>query len=867
VYHLSSLVGQLKKKEQAIVVAKGHALWLVWGGTLSDTVVQTLSNYGGFSIARENEQALWFFPGEDVLKGLAQIYAWSQIHPLAMSVQVFPAKLLVAHDFTIGLAADEAIVNQKTPVPKELDILVAPKVDMGLRRIPGLHFEPVQRVGLPQGQWTRLQIDMGLDYSTSLAWFLIIKPLGNALDRNFVDGWRVYSSRLKKLFDQLKIKFLYTEDMEVVLFCKTYQMLQTICLELVGLIAGNDEEVKAWPCVYLGFEKGDLHFSKELPQKIDVSWDYLESDFIHLPLKTVYQLGLPFAPVGPLSPFRGETSLDSLVKMVLDQKGEEGSIGRLKVFLPHHVMDGKYPPCFYCGLRNHPAGECPTRMLRNLNGGVHDTLADLDQGTLQKALADVDTALGTDGLEGVKNLIQGNDAASVVMTAFLEINAPCQFRTMRLVWRSKGKDWPRGLKELTPREEDAAWSALHRLRHGDLATATSHLETFMQNSPRHFKGKTLQGFICMERGHFKNALGAWKEAEGLSITSLHRSYHMYLRARLHEVLQEYEKAMQLYREAVRMSPAMLEARYRQAVCLVKTGFAEQALGIFLDLLEEDPRIMNMILIDPELERGHLHLMSGLWRPWNTAQKMARLCVEESDGLSRTVEQWFTPDHPAHDEFKQRLAAMLTLRDKENFVHLVHLARESDSLARDIQKRVEKDIQELHRSCKTMYGELQDIQREAAWFPFSKFLRRFNRDFNICLRELNVVGKLNLYHPDSFKKGHVGMVRAGEALERLRDHLKGLVFIRDTTLFMLLFGKNFLWFEVICLTLSIVIVPLLITWGLKTGQSWGHALDAQKWLIYKVVIIVVTICALGGSAIWTTMRFEKNRKKYIAKYTQ
>jgi hypothetical protein len=44
------------------------------------------------------------------------------------------------------------------------------------------------------------------------------------------------------------------------------------------------------------------------------------------------------------------------------------------------------------------------------------------------------------------------------------------------------------------------------------------------------------------------------------------------------------------------------------------------------------------------------------------------------------------------------------------------------------------------------------------------------------------------------------------------------------------------------------------------------LDAQKWLIYKVVIIVVTIFALGGSAVWTTMRFEKNRRKYIDKHT-
>ena len=865
-YHLSSLVSQLKKKEQAVVVGNGQALWLVWEGKLSDTVVQTLSGYGGWVLAREREQALWFFPGEDVLRSLAQVYTWSQIHPLVMSVQVFPAKLLVAYDFSIGLAVDSAIVGQKIPVPKELDILVSPQVDTAVRHIPGLHFEPIQRESLPPGAWTRLQVDVGLDYSTSLAWFLIIKPLGNALDRNFVDGWRIYSARLKKLFEQFKIKFLYTEEMEIVLYCKTYQMIRAICQEIMGLIAGKDEEVKPWPCIYLGMEKGHLHFGKELPKKIDVPWDYLESDFIHLSLKTVYQLGPPFMPLGTLSPFKGRSSMDSLVKTVLGENGEDGGLGRLQVFLPHHALDGDNAPCFYCGLRNHLPSECPTRVLRNLNRGIHDALAELDLQRLQKAFGDIDQKLVENGLEGIKNITQTNDDGSVVMTAFFEINAPCQIRTMRLIWRSKGKDWPRGLKELSPQEEDASWAALHRFRNGDLPTALSHLESFIQESPRHYKAKTLQGFISMEKGQTKNALGFWKEAGEYCFTSLHRSYHMYLRARLHEVMQEHESAIKLYRDAARMSPAMLEAKYRHAACLLKMGFAEQALGIFLDLIEEDPRFMNMILIDPELERGHLHLMTGLWKPWNRAMKLAKACLDDSEGLSNSVDQWFTEDHPAHDEFKERLAAMLTHRDKENYVHLMHLARGSAALTQDIQKRVEKDIQELHHRCKAMYGELEEIQKEAAWFPFSKFLSGFNKDFNICIRELNVIGRLNLYHPDSFKKGHAGMARADEALERLHEHMKSLVFIRDSTLFMLLFGKNFMWLELICLVLSIAVVPLITMWGLKTGQPWGHALDAQKWLIHKVVIIVVTICALGGAAIWTTMRFEKNRRKYIEKHT-
>jgi tetratricopeptide (TPR) repeat protein len=500
-----------------------------------------------------------------------------------------------------------------------------------------------------------------------------------------------------------------------------------------------------------------------------------------------------------------------------------------------------------------------------MNETLHDALADLDLERIQQALRDIDTQMGKKGIDGIREMLQGQGDTAVVLAAMFEINAPVQLRTIRLVWRSKGKDWPRGLKDLSPQEEDASWSALHRFRNSDMETALGHLERFIQASPRHYKAKTLGGFISMEKGQYKAALALWKDAEEFCFTSLHRSYHLYLRARLHEVMQEYEAALKLYRAAVNTSPAMLEATYRQAACLLKMGFAEQGLGIFLDLIEEDPRFMNLILIDPELERGHLHLMSGLWRPWNRARKAAKICIEESAALKQTVEQWFAKDHPAHDEFKRRLADMLQHQDKENYVHLVRLARGCETLSKDIQRRVEKDIRGLHKNCKSMYQELATIQNEAAWFPFSRFMGGFNRDFNLCIRELNAVGRMNLYHPDSFKKGHAAMTRAGQALERLRGHMKSLVFIRDTTLFMLLFGKNFLWIELICLSSSILVVPLVTMWGIKTGQPWGHVLDAQKWLIHKVVVIVVSICAIGGSALWTTLSFEKKRKKYLARH--
>ncbi len=866
VYLLSSLVSKLPQQEQSILTTEGYALWLVQQGPLPEPVTQTLLRYGGWSLVEEKDQSLWFFPDGNVLKSLAQVYTWSKVHPLVLSLQVFPVQLHVGQNFSIGLSVDPAVVEQKQSVPREMEILVAPEVGKTLRNLPGLHFHPLLKKESPQKGWSRLQVEIGQDYSSSLSWFLVIKPLGNNLDRKVLDGQRIYFSYLKKLFEQHKVKFLYSEKMETVVYCKTWQTMRQICQEIMQLIAGKDETITTWPCVYLGLEKGQLHFSKELPNKLDVEWDSLESGFLHLPLKTIYQFGLPFTPLGTISPFKGRSELDGLIKTVLGDRNEEeeNKTNRLPVFLPEHAQDGDNPPCFYCGLRNHVPQECPSKVLRNLNPGIYDSLAALSLENLQETFEEIDVKLEESDFEGLKNMLQGNDAAAIVLLAFLEINAPGQIRTMRLVWRSRGKDWPRGLKDLSPQEEDASWSALHRFHIGDIPTAASHLNNFMLENPRHYKAKTLQGFIRMEKGQLKSAQHLWKEAEEFCSTSLHRSYHVYLRARAYEVMQEYHAAIKLYEEAIRLSPGMVEAKYRHAACLLKTGFSEQALGLFLELIKDNPMVMNMVLIDPELDRGHLHLITGLWKPWNNAAQEAEVCLKNREKINKNIEQWFPLDHPAHKEFKERLANLLLLKEKTNYVFLIQLARGTAALTKDLQKRVEQEIQEIFRRCKEMYARLEKIQREAAWFPFSKFLGGFNKDFNKCIKELNLVGKLNLYHPDSFQKGHAGMIRASEALERLSGHLKSLVIIRDSTLFMLLFGKHFLWLELICLILSVVILPVLTVWGLKTGQSWGHALDKQQWMVYRVVITVATIFAMGGSAIWTTLRFDKKRKKYLDK---
>ncbi|PIE68936.1 MAG: hypothetical protein CSA21_05250 [Deltaproteobacteria bacterium] len=859
-YHLSSLLAQLQHDDQNLLVTDGYAVWLVGHDALSKSVTQPLARHGGWVIVQEEEQALWFFPDAEVVRGLGQIVTWSHLHPLKMAVQMFPAQLLIAQNFSQGLKLDVSLGTQTMAPPTKLEILVSSLVESSLSHTPGFHFEPLHQ-DESQGGWSRLQVDMRLDNSASQGWFVIIRPLGNPLERKVIDGWHDYSATLKKLFKKLGVTFIYSEGMEIILSCTTLQMLHTLCQELMIFLASTDI-ISTWPCVYVGLEKGQQYLHKKLSENIQVSWEDLETDYIHLPLKTVYQLGATFMPLGTLVASKGGSSMDSFVKMVRAANWNQEETNRLPLVLPCHLLTGDYPPCFYCGLRNHPPGECPTRVCNNLNHGILDALAGLDIARLQHGLAAINHTLQEDSFEGIKNIIQADSDASMIVTAFWELNAPCQLRTMRLIWRSKGREWPKGLRELNAQGEDALWSALHRFRNKDLDTAAQRLEQFKKNHPDSYKTKTLQGFMYMEEGQTNKAISLWKEAERLSFTSLHHSYHIYLASRLYEVMQDYEAAIQGYRHAVRISPAMLEARYRHAACLIKMGFAKQGLNILRDLIQEAPQFMNIILIDPELERGHLHLMAGLWSSWDTAKKKAASLLETDEGLSSIIEQWFTEDHPAHETFKQRLDTILAHKDTESYAHWNLLVKGITTLKQDIQKRVDSDIQELHHRCTKMFRVIKAIQREISWFPLTPLVSRFKEDIRLCMRTLNEIARLRLYRPENFKKGYEGMVLADETLKRLHSHLKGVVLIRDISLFVLLLGKYFIGIEFICLILSLGCLAVFNLWGVNTGQPWAQALLDQKWIVYKILLIVDTLCALAGSALWTTFRFDKKRSKYL-----
>jgi hypothetical protein len=61
---------------------------------------------------------------------------------------------------------------------------------------------------------------------------------------------------------------------------------------------------------------------------------------------------------------------------------------------------------------------------------------------------------------------------------------------------------------------------------------------------------------------------------------------------------------------------------------------------------------------------------------------------------------------------------------------------------------------------------------------------------------------------------------------------------------------------------VVIFPLAVFAGMKLGQEWAYSLFSQKWAAQKLGLLVLSIVSLGIAAVLTTLRFERERDKYL-----
>lgn len=857
---LSQLLKKLPTLNNSRMTAHGFAVWVAWRGEGSGAVAQTFTDHGGIRLVTERTQALWFFFSTDIFLALARLEIWSRLNPMPVFVQVLPGSMLLGFKLEIALGLDVVLGNQHAPHVEEFTVIVHPKGVEAAKALPGFTFTDALKIpGLASMLWKRLSADPRLPYASSLGWFMVLKPLGNPIDKVFQAGWREFLAEIEAIASRMKIQYLI-HDFFLMLPLGNLRELRTWCKEYLAMVLRARQEGTAyWPCVQAIADRKGMHFGADLPRKIPLDWDQLAPDFPHLSYRNAFLLGEGFK-INDVRFKVDEGSIDDWCNVSL-LGGEQQVEAALHVELPKRLVAGPNVHCFYCGQRSHILTDCPSRQLQHLEADIWEQVATLNFADIEAGLVKVDAILARNP-EGLAALLhEGQDVPSLLVRAMFEIGAPFQLRMLAAVWRSMGREYPRGLRQLGPQASEPQWDALELFRQGDLVNTERVVARELFKNPRGLQLITLRGLVALERGDAARASQFFAEAEKVSTTPLQQSSCLFLQGRVLEMQGKLQQAANFYKRALQVSPRWLEATYRQGVCQVKLGFAEQAFDFFQDLIGRNPHFFNYALLDPELERGHLQMLTSLSNVWTQAQARAEEEKINAEQLKADVGKWFPPEHPRHEELSQRVDNLTRLITIENYVAFTRLVQERVIIARDLMQHVDEESRKIKGRFTNYLERLKVVQHESSWFPFPKLLLEFNKEFNFCVKNINWAQTQHFQMAENFRKASELVDVIENKVKDLEGRMKTLRIVRDSTLFVVLMFKSFLWMGLVCFVVSALALPLLGFYGTAIGFGWVGDLTLRKQIELQAgMFIILSIIALAIAAVRTALVFDARKEK-------
>ena len=863
----ADLLERLPQSKEIRMSAAGHALWISWNTELDPAVTQTLQNYGGMFIAMDRNQALWFFFSTDVFLALARLTVWARFNELPVSIVHFPAKLQLGVKREANVSVDTALAHQEILPSDGFEVWIHPKTHENDLNIPGITFEKKSaKQGMASVNWSTINADARLPYSSTQGWYALLRPLGNPLDKNFQTGWGYMYSALEKVLQANKFRYILHENF-VMVSVDNLRLLRTWLREMLSSYAAikTDQHERYWPCVSVVIDRKGLNFNHDLFNKVGLQWDNLMPDFPYMSYRNAYLLGEGFA-IQDIRFSDTQTSMDSWCNVALDDEGT--SHHAIPLLMAGQLASGDHPCCFYCGVRSHEPHQCPTRYIPPTSGDVWWELAGMNLDSINEAFRAVERAITEKNLEGYDALLAVPGPTSLLLRAIFDINAAGQLRMVPRYWLSRGREFGKGLEDTAPlqRDDSSVWEHLENIAHADvqeIPALEKALHAAVLRNPRDPRMRTLQGFIGITKHEPARALTAFKEAAALTTSPLLQAWNEYLQARLAETQGQLGEAIDQYEQIMRVLPMWKDLEYRQIVCKVKMGFAEQILTHLHRLVQEEPHYFNRCLVDPELGRGQLLILSSLYPLWENAEQAADAEKVNIQHLASQIAAWFPKEHPVSHRLGKDIQELQRLSEIKNYVAFLQVVKRRPLLEKEVTESVQREIEELQDRFKHYLNALQDIRDEASWFPFPKILRDFSREFNECAGIINWAFASNFHEAETFQRAQQSTEQLDQLLRSLKKRLKFLRIVRDGTLYMLTLGKTFFWVEIVGLLLCFLGVPGIVLYGDKIKMGWlKNILATQQWEVQKVLLIIVTVISVGLAALRTTIVFDKKRDKLI-----
>lgn len=309
-----------------------------------------------------------------------------------------------------------------------------------------------------------------------------------------------------------------------------------------------------------------------------------------------------------------------------------GTAGDVRFFAHGQaLLEGRHAPCFYCGTGKHLTTDCPSKHLPYATHGLA-RLGRLSMAEMNDLFARYLDAAG-EKLPAPAEADEG-DPAYLAPWGFYELKKVFQIRFMNVIWSASPKDdWYR-VRE-SGRETSAKggvlWIARDCIRASDLSEAEKLLTRYSRQNWKDYRSACGLAFISVERGEYRAAGDLFREALNQAASPVQKTYIYLLVSRICELLDKRDKSLEALKEALRIEPYCLEARFEEVIRHFQMERQTEGLNRLAKLLQLSHEFYIPALISPELSEFRPLILPELDKLRAQVRDEALEAAKEADG--------------------------------------------------------------------------------------------------------------------------------------------------------------------------------------------------------------------------------------------
>lgn len=736
------------------------------------------------------------------------------------------------------------------------EILISRELQSTIKNIPLVRFEnfvaPNNRSNvLNDLQLLKVIWDSGLVLDPTMKTLLHLKPVFNMGTKHFENSWNKIIAEKNRFWSANTIeKEQINSDRSISLIVKKTAASWEIAKHITSHLQTNmGQEANLYVPLQIVIDTGSfLRAGRISINNLKADWSQIEPGEIYISETSYNLLNKEGASISLKSGKRGHGGF-----FIASQTKDDLTTDNVFRY-QHALVNGDNAPCFYCGSQSHITMNCPSKMITEMTGYVEklgymalNSINDLFLQYLQATQS---------RLSNIESLNKNNPVFTA-HNAFYELKSTFQLRLFRTIWNTKEDIWNR--IRINSEENDRGgllWIGLDCLRVSNIEQLESIIESEIRKKNSDYKLYCLAGLMYIEKNQFRAASSILKKALDLATLNPERIYILFLLYRIHHLLNETNKAREMLRRILKLSPHCSEATYLDIVSKFDNSNVNAAIDQLIRLIRKNRDFYIISLIDPDLSKYHKEISTNLnlllIDARDKAQKMLPNAKEEVAELEKIMGKDSEEIREANIQIS-RIDKLLKTDSYFGYLDVLHYCEDIFNLGNRITRsreiklaKVEDALMQMLERC---YKFLELLPYEFMVKPASIKLRMIKHSIDATREKIKRQGSNEFQAALNRLNGFSNeLITLERKLRRMDAQAQFLSFLSK-------FLKKNLIFQTVNLIIGLIIPPILIHY-LNLIIPDLNLTESGMWHYQKILMIIGGITGI----ILSSLTSQKNSTK-------